>query len=90
MHKCLQQWRKNMQFLECTIGTWTAQARIQDADNGKVMAVISACNKRSGNPTESKHTVVFDHQPGCDKLEETRILLQKILQDRYGNTSSIS
>ncbi len=80
-----------MQYLECNIGTWKAQARIQEADGGKIMAVISTRDQSSANAGESVHTLVFDHEPGSDRLEETKMQLKKILQDRYGsfNTNNL-
>ncbi len=79
-----------MQFLECNIGTWKAQARIQEIDSGKIMAVISTRDRSNANAIQSRHTLVFDHQPGSDQVEETKIQLQKILQNRYGSLSTLS
>lgn len=76
---------QNMEkYFECDFGPWIAQARIQAVDNGKIMAIISTVNRHNIKAPESRHTVVFEHQPGLDSTEETRTLVRKILQDRYG------
>ncbi len=79
-----------MQYFECTIGSWIARAKIQLIDNGKIMAVISTTNRHNSKAPESRHTVVFDHQPGLDSTDETRTLVEKILQQRYGYQNSLS
>jgi uncharacterized protein YndB with AHSA1/START domain len=73
-----------MQTLNCTIGKWRAEARVQEVEYGKLMAIISVTGD-GGNPAgQSKHTVVFEHEDGNDTLEETRVLVQRLLHARYG------
>lgn len=79
-----------MQLVKCSIGNWEAEARIQEVDNGKTLAIISAHDQHSHHLAESKHTVVFEHQPGYDRMEETKNLMQKIFLSRYGSYSSAS
>lgn len=68
-----------MQILKCNIGIWQVEARVEHVDGSKLMAVISATAKRGDCPIESKHTVVFDHIQGCDQIEETKAMMQRLL-----------
>jgi hypothetical protein len=73
-----------MQTLTYTIGNWRAEAQIEEVESGKLMAVISVKNEEGAVPAASKHTVVFDHEQGKDKGEETKLLVHRLLKDRYG------
>jgi hypothetical protein len=73
-----------MQTLNCKVGHWRAEARVQEIEVGKLMAVISVTDDSGTVKGGSKHTVVFEHEAGSDQLEETRELVQRILQARYG------
>ena len=73
-----------MQTLNCTMGKWRAQAHVQEVESGKLMAIISITGDSAGIIGESRHTVVFEHMHGNDALEETRTLVQNLLQARYG------
>lgn len=76
-----------MQTLECHIGPWRARGRIQPADDGKLLAVVSAIDSRGGKSAESRHTIVFEGRPGQDGAEQTRRLLERILLERYGSSN---
>lgn len=73
-----------MQTLNCTIGNWRAEAQVEEVDNGKLMAVISLTNESGNIPDQSRHTVVFEHHDGSDRLEETREMVRRLLRSRYG------
>lgn len=75
----------DMQTLDCNVGMWRAQAQVQEVESGKLMAVISVTDERRKNAGNSKYTVVFEHQEGVEPLEETRLLVQRLLQERYGS-----
>jgi hypothetical protein len=74
----------DMQTLDCNVGIWRAQGHVQEVETGKLMAVISVTDDSGKKAGDSKHTVVFDHQEGHEPLEETRMLVQRLLQERYG------
>ncbi|WP_148415441.1 hypothetical protein [Noviherbaspirillum massiliense] len=71
-----------MQTTSYTLGDWHADARIEEMEEGRLMAVISVSN---GCPkSASRHTVVFDHAGGTDTVKETENLVHRLLQERYG------
>jgi uncharacterized protein YndB with AHSA1/START domain len=72
-----------MQTLNCTLGHWTANAQVEEVESGKLLAIISVTNDHGDPSGESKHTVVFEHTAGSDRIEETRSLVQRLLQARY-------
>ena len=73
-----------MQTLNCTVGNWRAQAHVQEVESDKLMAIISITGDGAGIVGESRHTVVFERMHGSDALEETRTLVQHLLEARYG------
>jgi hypothetical protein len=73
-----------MQTFSYTIGSWHAEAKLQEVGEGKLMAIISVSDKKDTAATGSKHTVVFDHQRGKDKNEETEVLVRRLIWERYG------
>lgn len=73
-----------MQTLNCKVGIWRAQAQVQEVETGKLMAVISVTDESGRITADSKHTVVFEHTEGRDSLEETEVLVQRLLYARYG------
>jgi hypothetical protein len=76
--------QSEVQTLNCEVGNWRAQARVQEVDAGKLMAVISVTDASGRITADSKHTVVFDHMDGMDSLEETESLVHRLLYARYG------
>lgn len=74
----------NMQTLDCNVGIWRARAQVQEVETGKLMAVISVTDEHGKHAGDSKHTVVFEHKDGYEPLEETRLLVQRLLEERYG------
>lgn len=73
-----------MQTLSYTIGNWHAEARIEEVEIGKLMAVISVKDDKGTLGCNSRHTVVFEHEQGRDTGEETKILVHRLLKQRYG------
>lgn len=74
-----------MQISDLLIGSWRAQAQIHDVGNGKLMAVISATDESGSGTAGTRHTVVFDHNKQRDTIDETKVLMRRLLQDRYGS-----
>lgn len=68
-----------MQTLKYTSGKWKIEARVQDAGDNKRLAVISALTDEGNVSPESRHTVVFDHIPGCDEVEEMKAQIDRAL-----------
>lgn len=73
-----------MQTLSYTVGNWRAEAQLEELETGKLMAVISVTDEKGNASAGSKHTVVFDHQQGKDKGEETEFLVRMLLREKYG------
>lgn len=73
-----------MNTVNYVVGHWCAEARIEEVDAGKLMAMISVSDARGDPAGNSRHTAVFDHQAGGDAGKETEAVLQRILHDRYG------
>jgi hypothetical protein len=76
--------QSEMQTLNCKIGNWRAEARVQEIESDKLMAMISVTDESGAVKGGSKHTVVFEHEAGRDKLEETEGVVKRILHARYG------
>lgn len=72
-----------MQTLRYKTGIWNVEAQLQQVDENKRLAVISAMAGEGKDAMQSKHTVVFEHTPGCDELEETKAYAQRILMNTY-------
>lgn len=72
-----------MQTLSYDIGSWHAEAMLQQLDPGKLMAVISVTHG-NGIQGASRHTVVFEHCEGQDTAIETEALVRRLLHNRYG------
>ena len=73
-----------MQTLSYTVGHWRAEAQLEELETGKLMAIISVTDDKGSASGRSKHTVVFEHQQGMDKSEETETLVRRLLRERYG------
>lgn len=73
-----------MQSLSYNVGNWRAEALLEEVETGKLMAIISVSDAKGNTATRSRHTVVFDHEDGKDKREETEVLVRRLLQERYG------
>ncbi len=73
-----------MQSFSYTLGNWRAEAQLEELGTGKLMAVISVTDEKGDTATESKYTVVFDHQQDRDKVKETEMLVRKLLEEKYG------
>lgn len=61
-----------MQTIEYELGIWRIAATLQDVDDSKRMAIVSAVAGEGDEAIESKHTVVYEHVPGCDEVEEAK------------------
>lgn len=73
-----------MQTLSYDLGNWHAEAQLEELETGKLMAVISVVDQTNAEHGGSRHTVVFEHQQGMDKNEETESLVRKLLREKYG------
>lgn len=73
-----------MQTLSYTVGQWRADAQLEELETGKLMAIISVRDGKQALREQSRHTIVFDHEAGMDKKQETEMLVNKILRSRYG------
>jgi len=73
-----------MQTLSYVVGNWHAVAQLEDLEMGNLMAIISVTDEKGTAKSGSKHTVVFEHQPGMDKRDETESLVRQLLRRRYG------
>jgi hypothetical protein len=73
-----------MDTLSCVVGHWRAEARIQEVEAGKLMAVIRVTDGTGSMAGYSRHTAVFDHLDGQDRRLETEAVVQRILHARYG------
>jgi hypothetical protein len=56
---------------------------VEDVGDSKLMAVISAMAGHGNNAIESRHTVVFDHMQGCDRVEETKEMMKRVLKEAH-------
>jgi hypothetical protein len=72
-----------MQVVKCGIGMWNVEAKLEDMNDSKRMAIISAMAELDRGPIESKHVVVFDHIQGCDDAEETKAVMNRILRKAH-------
>lgn len=59
-----------MQTIKYESGIWRIEAKLLDVDDSKRMAIVFAVAGEGKDAIESKHTVVFEHLPGCDEIEE--------------------
>jgi hypothetical protein len=75
--------KDNMHIVRCNIGIWKMEAKVQEIENHKRMAIISAMIQQDHCPVESKHVVVFDHVDGFDEDEETKAVVQRILRKAH-------
>ena len=73
-----------MQTLSYNVGNWLAEAKLEEVEPGKLLAVISVRANKGNAKTDSKHTVVFEHHEGMDKNRETEVLVHRLIRDRYG------
>ncbi|MGV3741678.1 MAG: hypothetical protein ACO1NO_05165 [Burkholderiaceae bacterium] len=69
-----------MQTIKYESGIWNIEARIQNAGRSTKVAVISAMMGTGDEAIESKHTVVFEHTPGCDEVAEAKACVQRVVQ----------
>jgi hypothetical protein len=76
---------KKMQTLMYTVGSWQAEAQLEELETGQLMAVIFVSDISGAEKRESKHTIVFDHHKGKDKEKETEVVIRRLLRKRYGN-----
>lgn len=73
-----------MRTLNYMIGNWRAEARIEEVEIGKLMAIISVKDDKGSLGCNSRHTVVFEHEQGMDTGEETKKLVHRLIKQRYG------
>lgn len=68
-----------MHTFHCTPGIWRVEAKLGNAGDSKRLAVISALAGEGDDEITAKHTLVFDHVPGCDEIEETKAYAERLL-----------
>jgi hypothetical protein len=68
-----------MHTFKYTSGMWKIEAKLENVGDSKRLAIISALAGNVEDGIETKHTVVFDHVPGCDEIEEAKAHTQRIL-----------
>lgn len=62
-----------MQTINYNYGIWNIEARVQKIDDRTRLAMVSAIAGTGDAAIESKHTVVFEHMPGCDEADEAKL-----------------
>jgi hypothetical protein len=68
-----------MQTIKHTSGIWNIEAKIQKIGDSNRLAIISAMAGTGEETIESKHTVVFEHLPGCDEVAEAKACMQRVV-----------
>lgn len=68
-----------MQTFKYTSGMWQVEAKLENAGDTKRLAIISALAGNGSGSIATKHTVVFEHTPGFDEIEEAKAHAQRIL-----------
>lgn len=72
-----------MQTFKYTSGMWRVEAKLEDAGGSKRLAIISALAGNGKGEIATRHTLVFDHTPGCDEIEEAKSHAQRILMNSH-------
>lgn len=72
-----------MQSFQYQIGQWKAHANILPVDGCKLMAMIKVLGDNDVDNVSSQHTIVFEHKQGMDAVEETKIVMNNLLNQRY-------
>lgn len=73
----------SMQTLKYQSGIWMVEATLYKLSEVSRMATISAAAGQGKAAICSKHTVVFEHAPGSDDMEEAKGLTQRILKHSH-------
>lgn len=61
-----------MKIIRYTFGIWNIEAQVQKIDAYNRLAIVSAMAGTGTDSIESKHTVVFEHIPGRDEVDEAK------------------
>lgn len=72
-----------MHTFNYTSGIWRVEAKLGDAGDRKRLAIISALAGEGDDEIIAKHTLVFDHIPGCDEIEETKSHAERLLMKTH-------
>jgi hypothetical protein len=72
-----------MQTVKYISGIWSVEATIRKTGHRNRLAIISAIAGKGQGAIEPKHTVVFEHTPGCDEVAETKACMQGILLNAH-------
>jgi hypothetical protein len=70
---------ENMQTIKYTSGIWNIETTVQKIDDRNRLAMVSAMAGTGDAAIESKHTVVFEHVPGCDEADEAKIQTLRVM-----------
>jgi hypothetical protein len=74
---------QTMQTINCNIGIWKDEAKIKDVDDSKLLVIVSALLDEGDPATESRHVLVFDHTPGCDRTKEAKDVMERVLRTAH-------
>jgi hypothetical protein len=69
-----------MHTFKFTTGMWNVEARLEDAGDRKRIAMVSA-RTNEGRSAASRHILVFEHDPGCDEIEEAKTHTERVLNE---------
>ena len=72
-----------MQTIKHTSGIWNIEATIQKTGDSNRLAIISAMAGTGEEVAASKHTVVFEHMPGCDEVAEAKACMQRVISNGH-------
>ena len=72
-----------MQTIKYTSGIWNVEAQVQEVGESNRLAIISAMAGKGKDTIESKHTVVFEHVPGCDELDEAKAHTMRVVMNAH-------
>ena len=59
------------------------EAKLDDAGDSKRLAIISALAGEGADEIIARHTLIFDHIPGCDEIEETKAYAERLLMKTH-------
>lgn len=74
---------KAMQTIKYTSGIWDIETKIQKIGDLSRLAIVSAIAGTGDETIESKHTVVFEHTPGCDEADEAKALTLRVMMNAH-------
>jgi hypothetical protein len=72
-----------MQTIRYSSGIWNIETKVQEVGEKNRLAIISAMAKSGEGTVESKHTVVFEHIPGVDEVDEAKAHSLRVLMNTH-------